>query len=106
MFGGFFRVFGLLFLAVGFIFLVYDGARSIADQALRMTRLEQTWSEINQASLEALKSAVSIRSGGWAWVYVAEPLLRQPTFVIFGVIGLVLLLLFRQRKQLIGYGRE
>ena len=41
MIRGFFRLIGLLLLAGGFVFLVYDGARSIADQAVRLTRLSR-----------------------------------------------------------------
>ena len=33
MIRGFFRLIGLLLLAGGFVFLVYDGARSIAEHA-------------------------------------------------------------------------
>ena len=38
MIRGFFRLIGLLLLAGGFIFMVYDGARWVADQTLRFTR--------------------------------------------------------------------
>jgi len=34
------------------------------------------------------------------------PLLRQPTFVVLGVLGLLLLVLFRRRKPLIGFSRN
>jgi hypothetical protein len=32
---GFFRLIGLFLLVIGFLSLVYDGARTIADQTLR-----------------------------------------------------------------------
>jgi len=48
MIRGLFRLAGLLLLAAGFIFLVYDGARSIADQTTRLSRpgqisIRQVW---------------------------------------------------------------
>ena len=50
MIRGFFRLVGLLLLAGGFIFVVYDGARWVADQNLRFTRFGQFWNDINQSS--------------------------------------------------------
>ncbi|TAK46646.1 MAG: hypothetical protein EPO23_13330 [Xanthobacteraceae bacterium] len=106
MIGGFFRLIGLLALALGFIFLVYDGARSIADQTVRLTRFDQTWSDVHQSSLAALKPAVDAVAAGWGWAYVVEPVLRQPTWVVLGGLGLILMILFRRRRPLIGYTRE
>jgi hypothetical protein len=107
MIRGLFRMIGLLMLAAGFIFLVYDGARSIADQTVRLTSLEQTWSDIHQTSLNALKPAIeNSMLGTWSWAYVFNPVLQKPTWLVFGVVGLLLLLLFRPRKRLIGYARD
>lgn len=106
MIRGLFRLLGLLLLAGGFIFLVYDGARSIADQAARLTSLEQTWSDLHQTSLAALRPLIEGTLGSWSWAYVLNPLLQKPTFVVLGIAGLLLLLLFRPRKRLIGYARD
>ena len=37
------RFFGLLLLALGFIFLVYDGIRSISDGGILLTRASEIW---------------------------------------------------------------
>ncbi len=58
MIRGFFRLIGLLLLVFGFLALVYDGARSIADQTLRMTRLGELWNDINQGSQHAVQNIV------------------------------------------------
>ena len=50
MIRGFFRLVGLLLLAGGFVFMVYDGARWVADQTLRFTRFGQFWNDIHQSS--------------------------------------------------------
>lgn len=105
MIRSFFRLVGLLLLALGFVFAVNDGTRSIADQEIKFTRLEQTWVDFHQASLAALKPAVDASSPDWVWDSLFAPLLRQPTFAVLGVLGLVLLLLFRRRRPLIGYSR-
>src|SRR4051812_17711166 len=100
MIRGFFRLVGLLMLAGGFFFLVYDGARSIADQALRLTRLDEFWNDIHQASQAAFRGAVEGFSPAlWNAVKIV---LNQPVWAVMGVLGILLLLVFRARKPLIG----
>jgi hypothetical protein len=105
MIRGFFRLVGLLLLAGGFFFLVYDGARSIADQALRLTRLDEFWNDVHQASQAAFHARVDGISP-WLWNGVVKVILNQPVWAIMGVLGILLLLVFRRRKPLIGYSRN
>jgi len=105
MIRGFFRLLGLLLLAGGFIFLVYDGARSIADQTLRITRLGEFWNDVNQASQQSLRSAIEGLSP-WLWNHAAKVVLNQPTWAVLGVVGILLMLLFRPKRRVIGYGRD
>jgi len=105
MIRGLFRMIGLLLLAGGFIFLVYDGARSIADQTLRLTRLGDFWNDINQASQRAFQAKVEGLSA-LLWDHVVKVILNQPAWIVLGVVGVALLLLFRPAKPLIGYGRD
>ena len=104
MIRGFFRLIGLLLLAGGFIFVVYDGARSIADQALRLTRLGEFWNDIHQSSQRSFQAMVEGASPA-LWNLV-KLVLNQPAWALMGVLGLLLLLLFRARKPLIGYSRN
>jgi hypothetical protein len=105
MIRGFFRLVGLLLLAGGFIFMVYDGARWVADQNLRFTRFGDFWNDMNQASQAAFKVWVESKSP-WVWSGIVKVLLDQPVFAVLGVIGIVLMILFRPRKPLIGYTRD
>lgn len=105
MIRGLFRLIGLLLLAGAFIFLVYDGARSIADQTLRLTRLGDFWNDINQASQRAFQAKVEGLSA-FLWDHIAKVVLNQPAWAVLGVVGIVLLVLFRPAKPLIGYGRD
>jgi hypothetical protein len=105
MIRGFFRFIGLLLLAAGFIFLIYDGQRSIADQALRLTRLSEFWNDVHQSSQQALRVALEGHAP-WLWTHVVKVVLDQPTFAVFGVTGILLMLLFRPRRRLIGYARD
>lgn len=105
MIRGFFRLIGLLLLAGGFVFLVYDGARSIADQALRLTRLGEFWNDIHQTSQQSFHALIE-RSAPWLWDRVIKVILDQPAFAVLAVVGLLLMLVFRPRRPLIGYSRN
>jgi hypothetical protein len=104
MIRGFFRLIGLLLLAGGFVFLVYDGARSIADQALRLTRLGEFWNDVNQASQRSFQAMID---GNAPFLNgLVKLVLNQPSWAVMGVLGILLMLLFRPRKPLIGYSRS
>jgi|SRR6476469_1897483 hypothetical protein len=105
MIRGLFRLFGLLLLAGGFIFMVYDGARFVADQTLRFTRFGQFWNDIHQSSQAAFRVWVEAKAP-WLWESVARLVLDQPAFAVLGVTGILLMILFRPRKPLIGYSRD
>ena len=66
MIRGFFRLVGLLLLAGGFIFMVYDGARWVADQTLRFTRFGQFWNDVHQSSQRAFQAWVE-STAPWLW---------------------------------------
>jgi ABC-type phosphate transport system permease subunit len=104
MIRGFFRLVGLLLLAGGFIFMVYDGARWVADQNLRFLRFGEFWNDIHQSSQQAFRTMVE-GAAPWLSSFVAV-ILDQPVFAVMGGLGILLMLLFRPRKPLIGYSRN
>src|ERR1700730_5781918 len=105
MIRGFFRLVGLLLLAGGFIFMVYDGARWVADQNLRFTRFGQFWNDIHQSSQQAFRAWVE-RTAPWLGPTAVGGGRPQPVFAVLGVLGILLMLVFRPRKPLIGYSRN
>ncbi|MCA6107673.1 hypothetical protein [Bradyrhizobium cenepequi] len=105
MIRGFFRLIGLLLLAGGFVFMVYDGARFVADQTLSFTRFGQFWNDIHQSSQSAFRAWIE-RTAPFLWDSVIKVVLDQPVFVVLGVAGILLMILFRPRKPLIGYARD
>jgi hypothetical protein len=105
MIRGFFRLVGLLLLAGGFIFMVYDGARWVANQSLRFTQFGQFWNDIHQSSQQALRALVEAHAP-WLWTSVIKVVLDQPVFAVMGLLGVLLMLIFRPRKPLIGYSRS
>ena len=104
MIRGFFRLIGLLLMVVAFLALIYDGARTIADQTLRITRLGELWNDISQSSQQAFQKSVEGISP-LLWNNVVKIILNQPAWAVVGIFGVLLLLIFRPARPLIGYSR-
>src|SRR5262249_12447940 len=101
------RFIGLLSLALGFIFLVHDGTKSIADQTVYISSVGSTWSNVHQNSLTALRPAAEARAGAWVWQGLTLPcFFHQPVSLGLAIIGAILILLGRKKKPLIGYARD
>jgi hypothetical protein len=101
-----FRFFGLLLLALGFIFVVYDGIRSISDGALLLTKTSYVWNVIHDGSQQSFQALVEKYAGPDIWRLVVLLILDQPASAVFGALGVILILIGRKRKPLIGYARD
>jgi hypothetical protein len=99
------RTLGLLFLAAAFIFLVYDGTRSIAANVLLYSKVDEIWSLLHTASLQQLQPSIQKHAPPWLWDPVVTTVLDAPAVIVLGIIGAILILLGRRKKPLIGYGR-
>jgi hypothetical protein len=100
------RFVGLLLLALGFIFLVYDGIRSISDGAILLTKANDIWNILNDRTLAAFQLWVEARAGAQVWHSGIAPVLDQPASAVAAVLGVVLILLGRKKRPLIGYARD
>ncbi len=100
------RFFGLLLLALGFIFLVYDGIRSISDGSILLTRTNEVWLVVHDRSLAAFQTLIERKIGPDIWQVVLAPVLEQPASAVSCVLGVVLIVLGRKKKPLIGYARD
>jgi hypothetical protein len=99
------RFIGLWLLAAGFIFLIYDGTKSIADHAVYFSKVIDVWSTVHQNSLIALQPAIEGKLP-WLWNPALVSVLNQPAFLALGIIGTLLILLGRKKRPLIGYSRN
>lgn len=99
------RTLGLFSLAAAFLFLIYDGTRSISDNRFDLTRVEEVWSLLHPASLQQLRPFLESHGPHWLWDPGAVSLLGSPATAALAVLGSVLMLLGRRRKALIGYAR-
>jgi hypothetical protein len=99
------RTLGLLFLAAAFVFLVYDGTRSIAANQLVYTKIDEVWSLVHAASLQQLQPWIESHGPRWLWDPVVTNVLNSPAAVALVIVGGLLIPLGRRRRQLIGYAR-
>ncbi|MBN8955527.1 MAG: hypothetical protein J0H17_02865 [Rhizobiales bacterium] len=101
-----FRFFGLWALAAAFVALIYDGTKTIAGSQVYMTKLGDTWNALHSESLQRLQPMVEHYVGHWLWDPVILNILSAPTWAVFGVLGIFLMLLGRKKRRLIGYARN
>ncbi len=100
------RFVGLLSLALGFIFLVYDGTKSIADQRLYISSVGSTWVEHPPELAHGAAAGGRAPGRAWVWQDVVQPyFLDQPVSLVLAIFGAILILLGRKKKPLIGYAR-
>ena len=100
-----FRFFGLICLAAAFILVIYDGTKSIAGNKLSLITMRALWELINAGSLAKLKPLLEPYAGGLLWDPVTVSILVAPAWSLLGLVGILLLLLGRKKKPLIGYAR-
>src|SRR3954468_20650770 len=94
-----FRFAGLVALALGFIFLVHDGTKSIADQTLYLSSVSSTWENVHQGSLGSLQPTVERLFGPWGSQGMPNTsFLDQPVSLVLAIIGAILILLGRKKK--------
>jgi hypothetical protein len=101
-----FRFVGLWILAAGFVALVRDGTKSIAGNAVFITKLVDDWNNIQATSLDSLKTLVERYGGTSGWELAFTYVLAAPTWLVVGILGSILILIGRKKKALIGYGRD
>jgi hypothetical protein len=101
----FFRFLGLCVLASAFVFLVYDGTKSIANQRMYYSRVSDVWAMIDQNSLNAAQIWLK-QKALWAWEPYGQTAFDLPTWIVLAVVAMLLILLGRKKKPLIGYARE
>ncbi len=104
-----FRFLGLVCLAAAFILVVYDGTKSIAGSQLYFTSVQALWQLFNptglQGFMQATKPLIAPYAGGVLWDPGVLAVLAAPAWGLLGILGMLLLLLGRRKKPLIGYAR-
>jgi hypothetical protein len=99
------RFIGLCLLAAAFVFLVYDGERSIVNQHVTFTDLEQGWALVDQYHLNLAENWLKLKAA-WAWDPYFQKAFEIPIWAILAVVAMILILLGRKKRPLIGYARN
>ena len=97
-----FRLVGTLLLAGGFVALVYDGARSVANNGLRVTPLSEVLFTLFKDKAGALQSTVE-SVAPWLWQVLVMPLTLAPASVLGLGLGAFLLWLGQPARERIGF---
>ena len=100
-----FRFIGLICLAAAFILVIYDGTKSIAANGVFLTSVRTLWELVSAGSIAKLRPLIEPYAGGFLWDPVMVSILAAPSWGLLGGCGILLLLLGRKKKPLIGYAR-
>lgn len=95
----FFRIVGLIFLALALILLVVDGTRMLAAQGYVATPLGDWLAQIAPAMLEAAQAAIQENVHPLLWDPGLTTLLAWPGWAVLGGIAILSLLLGRSRSR-------
>jgi len=63
------------------------------------------WELINAGSLARLKPLIEPYAGGLLWDPVMVSILAAPAWGLLGLLGILMLLIGRKKRPLIGYAR-
>lgn len=96
------RVLGVWSLLVAMVALTIDGTQSLASGEGQwvVTPLGQHWFKLHAASLNISQAAVERHVAPWLWDPVILTVLQIPTWIFFGVLGLLLYRAGRRRRRL------
>lgn len=96
------RCLGLVVLAGGFVGAVYDGARSIANNAVRLTSVSDLLFALFKDKASALQGSVEALAP-WLWQILVLPLTLAPIALVGLTLGAVLLWLGQPAREPIGF---
>ena len=100
------RCLGYLALSAGFIAFVVDGARYIANNEWSFLSIGSAIDTVLPRAYAGWESAAKLKLPGFLWDPVLTRALALPFFVAAAVMGVLLLLLGRKPKPLIGYSNR
>ena len=93
------RFIGVWLLLVAMVAAVVDATKSLAGGGTWVvTPMGEQWKAINAPSLDAAKAWVVGHAGPFVWDPVISTILNAPTWVVFGILGVLLYWLGQKRK--------
>ena len=93
------RVLGTLLIAFAVILVIIDGTKSLGANAIVITSLGDTWTQLHAESLTVVKGFLQTRLFGPLLETVVSGLLGFPGWAVIGVPGLLLAWAGRSRRE-------
>jgi hypothetical protein len=97
------RTIGLLLVAGGFVMMVVDGAKSIANSMLMLTPLSDVISSNSPSTLALWQAGVEKYVPVFVWNPLLTSLLTLPSFLFFAGLGASLMWFGQKPDELIGF---
>ena len=97
------RLAGLLLVAAGFIGLVIDGTRSIVNESLSFSSLQELLQAVSPTVLGGLQDTTIRYLHPWLWDPVLIQALLLPASIVGLILGFLLLWLGQKPVEPIGY---
>jgi hypothetical protein len=93
------RLLGVWLLLVAMVAAVVDATKSLAGGgAWVVTPMGEQWKQLAPEMLEASKAWIETNAGPILWDPVITTILQAPTWVVFGILGVLLYWLGQKRK--------
>jgi hypothetical protein len=100
------RFLGLLLLAAAFAALVVDGTRSIAGGVVSLASFEQTMLWLLPNKFPPMEAAIRHGLPSFLWHDLMTNVLKMPTWVVAGALGILLMLASQKPRPKIGYANR
>ena len=93
------RTLGVWLLLLAMVAAVVDATKSLAGGgAWVVTPMGEQWRQLAPEMLQASRQWIINTAGGWLWDPVILSILAAPTWVVFGILGVLLYWLGQKRK--------
>jgi hypothetical protein len=93
------RIIGVWLLLLAMVAAVVDATKSLAGGGTWVvTPMGEQWQTLDAASLEATRAWLVANVGPFIWNPVMTTVLQAPTWVVFGILGVLLYWLGQKRK--------
>ena len=99
------RFIGLCILAMAFVLFVYDGTKTIANQHVVYAKLVEVWAMVDQSSLNQAQAWLKQKAPGPGTRICKRSSTCRPG-ACSAIIAMILIVLGRKKKPLIGYARN
>jgi len=91
------RILGTWFLGLSLILLIIDSTKTLATRNWTTTSFAETWHHFHAASWQSVQHAILDFVAPVSGQTYAQHFLDWPGWVIFGILGIVMILIGRRR---------